>query len=207
MNLGTGNPVPVIQACTERRRRTFLSHWMERKEAHNLLMDITFAQEEEPLGQLGPVQVYFFDSDTAIPRFQHKSPVLDLQTSKTFPYTEKQIARYLNSSLALSLGSVNCKGFQLAFSYSGACVFLTSIRLYYRRCPDNVAHLVLFRRTGAGSGPLIGSCVKEAVEVSPPVRECNLNGEWGPLQGGCTCKIGHEVIDDTCQGTHTRFSY
>lgn len=208
MRLGTGGSVPVLQACAGRRRRTFLSLWMERKEAHNLLMDITFAQEEEPHGQLSPVHVHLFDSDTAIPRFQDSSTVLELQTSKPFPdhLPPNQISRYLNSSLALNLGSVDRRGFQLAFSYSGTCVFITSIRLYYRRCPDNVALLVSFGRTGAGSGSLRGTCVKGAVEVSPPVRECNFDGVWGPLQGECTCEIGHEVMDDTCQGMQTQHS-
>lgn len=210
MGLGTDSSVRVLQACARRIQRTFLSQWMERKEAHNLLMDIAFAQEEEQLGQLSPVQVHLFDSDTPITRFQGSSSVLDLQTSKPFPeIPPNQISSYLNHSLALNLGSVTCRGFQLAFSYSGRCVFLTSIRLYYRKCPDTVAHLASFGSTGAGSGPLIGSCVKGAVEVSVPVRECNLDGAWGPPQGGCTCETGHEVMDNTCQGTqiwHSSFT-
>ncbi|XP_026209098.1 tyrosine-protein kinase receptor TYRO3 isoform X2 [Anabas testudineus] len=206
MRLGAGGSVPVLQACTGvGRRRTFLSQWMERKEAHHLLLDITFAQEEEPHGQLSPVKVHLFDSDTPIPRFQDSSTVLDLQTTKPFPDHVPQISSYLNRSLALNLGSVNGRGFQLAFSYTGTCVFLTSIRLYYRMCPQIVAHLVLFGRTGAGSGPLGGSCVNGAVEVSPPVRECDLDGVWGPLQGSCTCETGHEVMDDTCQACRMGF--
>lgn len=182
--------------------RTILSRWMERKDAHYLLMDITFAQEEEPSGQLSPLQVHLFDSDTPITKFQNSETVADLQTAKPFPDTvpPHQIYSYLNRSLALSLGSVSRSGIQLAFSYSGTCVLVTSIRLYYRRCPDIVAHLALFKGTGAGSGPLMGSCVKGAVEVCPPVRECNMDGVWGPLLGGCACGPGHQVMDGTCQG-------
>uniref|UniRef100_A0A8D3EC35 receptor protein-tyrosine kinase n=1 Tax=Scophthalmus maximus TaxID=52904 RepID=A0A8D3EC35_SCOMX len=201
LRLGAQNPVPVLQACGRRMTRTILSHWMEREEAHNLLMDLTFAQEEEPPGQLGPLGVHLFDTDTPIGMFQNRWTVLEIQTSKLIPGTvpPSQISSYLNRSLALSLGSVSRRGFQLAFSYSGTCVFLTSLRLYYRRCPDAVAHLALFGRTGAGSGPLTGACVKGAVEVSLPVRECDSDGVWGPLQGGCTCEPGHQAMDDICQ--------
>ncbi|XP_068569755.1 tyrosine-protein kinase receptor UFO isoform X2 [Cebidichthys violaceus] len=202
LRVGSASPVPVLQACGRSITRTILSQWMERKDAHRLLMDVSFAQEEEPSGQLGPLQVHLFDSNTPIARVQDARVVLDLQTSKPFPDTVplNQISSYLNRSRALSLGSVIRSGFQLALSYSGKCVMVTSVRLYYRRCPDTVAHLALFKGTGAESGPLTGSCVKGAVQVSPPVRECDVDGAWGPLQGGCTCEVGHQVMDDTCQG-------
>ncbi|KAM9335635.1 tyrosine-protein kinase receptor TYRO3 [Symphorus nematophorus] len=181
--------------------RTVLSHWMERKDAHNLLMDVSLAQEQEHTGPLSPLQVHILHSDRPIERFQNGYNVLDLQTSDPFPdkVSQNEELSHLKRSLALNLGSVSHRGFQLAFSYSGRCVLVTSIRLYYRRCPDVVAHLASFNGTGAGSGSLTGSCVKGAVEVSPPVRECDMDGVWSPLVGGCTCEPGHQVMDDTCQ--------
>ncbi|XP_034413433.1 tyrosine-protein kinase receptor TYRO3 isoform X2 [Cyclopterus lumpus] len=205
LTVGTPRSVPVLQACGRRRTRTILSHWMERKDAHHLLMDVSFAQEEESSGQLGPLQVHLLDSNTPIATFQNTMTVLDLQTSKPFPSTFPPIANYLNRSRALSLGSVSSRGFQLALSYSGTCVLVTSIRLYYRRCPDTVAHLAAFKGTGAASGPLMGSCVKGAVAVFPPVRECDVEGLWGPLHGVCACEAGHQVKDDTCQACWTGF--
>ncbi|XP_070786011.1 tyrosine-protein kinase receptor TYRO3 [Enoplosus armatus] len=201
MSVDAGSPVLVLQACGRRTTRTISSQWRERKDAHYLLMDVAFAQEEEPSGQPSPLQVYLFDSDTPVTRFQNSWKVLDLQTSKPFPdkVLAHQMSSYLNRRLALSLGSVRRGGFQLAFSYSGTCVLVTSIRLYYRRCPDIVAHLASFKGTGAGSGPVTGSCVKGAVEAARPVRECNVDGMWGPPQGGCTCELGHQVVDDTCR--------
>ncbi|XP_042368553.1 ephrin type-A receptor 5-like [Plectropomus leopardus] len=192
LRVGTQSRVPVLQACGKSIRRTVMSQWMERKDAHHLLMDLSFTQEEEPSSQLGPLQVHLFDSNTPLPRFQYGWKVLDLQTSSPFPVTvtPNQISSHMNRSVALSLGPVSLRGFQLAFSYSGACVLLASIRLYYRRCPDIVAHLALFNGTGALSGPLMGSCVKGAVEVSPPVRECTVDGVWGPLQGDALVNPG-----------------
>ncbi|XP_047435585.1 tyrosine-protein kinase receptor TYRO3-like [Mugil cephalus] len=201
MTVGTQASVPVLQACAERRTRTFLSSWMERGDANYLLMDVAFALEEEPSGEDSPLQVHLYNSDTSFTRFRDGWKVLDLRTSKPFPsnFKQSQIPDYLNRSVALSLGSVTHRGFHLAFSYSGTCALLTSIRLYYRRCPGIVSNLVSFGGTAAGSGPLQGSCVEGAVEVSPPFRQCGVDGVWGPLEGMCTCKPGHEEVENACQ--------
>ncbi|XP_059210589.1 ephrin type-A receptor 3-like [Centropristis striata] len=207
IKLGTQTKVPVLQACGKKIKRTILSQWMERKDAHYLLMDISVAQEEETSGQLSPLQVHILDTDTRILRFQNRN-ALDLPMSEPFPVTvpHNQIWSHLNRSLALSLGSVSRRGFQLAFSYSGSCALIASIRIYYRRCPDIVDHLALFNGTGALSDLQMGSCVKGAVEVLPPVRECQEDGVWGPLQGGCTCEPGHQVVmEDTCQACRMGF--
>lgn len=189
--------------------RTILSKWMERKDTHYLLMDIAFAQEEEPSGLLSPLKVHLFDLDIPITRFRNSESVMDLQTSRPFPSTipHDQILSYLNRTLAVNLGPVRQRGFQLAFSYSGTCVLVTSIRLYYRRCPDILAHLAFFKGTGAGSGPLMGSCVKGAVVLSPPMRECDMDGLWGPLMGGCACEPGRQAINGTCQGMVIRYDF
>lgn len=70
-----------------------------------------------------------------------------------------------------------------------------------------MAHLAFFKGTGAGSGPLMGSCVKGAGTLSPPMRECNMEGEWGPLIGGCACEPGHQAINGTCQGMDIRYDF
>ncbi|KAM8898684.1 ephrin type-A receptor 3 isoform 2-T2 [Spinachia spinachia] len=201
LTVGTPSPVAVLQACARVITRTILSRWMERKGAHHLLMDVSFAQEKETSGLLTPLKVHLIDSNTPIERFQNTRAVLDLQTAKAFPGTVplNQISSYLNRSRALSLGFVSSRGFHLALSYSGRCVLVTSIRLYYRRCPDTVAHLASFEGTGAMSGPIKGSCVRGAVELFPPVRQCDVDGVWSPVQGGCNCKAGHQVMEDTCQ--------
>ncbi|XP_053199851.1 ephrin type-A receptor 5-like [Scomber japonicus] len=199
LKFGTVSPVPVLQACGGGAIRTILSPWMERKDAHYLLMDVAFAKvEEQQSGQVSLLQARLVKTD--IPTTRDSQPVLDLQTTP-FPATLplNEISNYLNRSKALNLGSISHKGFRLGFSYSGTCVFVTSIRLYYRRCLDTVANLALFGKTVAGSGALMFSCVEGAVVVSPPVRECTVDGVWGPVQGGCTCKPGHQAMNDTCQ--------
>ncbi|XP_076003228.1 tyrosine-protein kinase receptor TYRO3 isoform X2 [Genypterus blacodes] len=174
---------------------------MERKDAHHLLLDIVFAQEAEPSGLSSPLQVYLFDSDSPVTAFRQGGKVLDLQTSNPFPSSvgQNQISSYLNRSLALSLGTVSMQGFHVGFSYTGTCVFVVSIRLFYRRCPGSVQDLVRFEGLGAGSGPQRGSCVEGATEVFQPVRQCRMDGTWGPQRGGCDCRPGHELSGDTCQ--------
>lgn len=206
--VGTHTRHLVLQACKNKIFRTLLSHWMERKDAHHLLMDITFTQQEEIDGQPHLLQVYLYGSDTPIKRFLKFRPVVKLNTTEPFPSSmaPKQIPEYLSTHTAINLGLVRDRGFQIAFSYSGTCVLVTSIRLYYRKCPDITEQLVSFNGTGAGSPLMAGFCVKGATERSPPVRECTMDGSWGPLQGGCSCRPGHEVMDGTCQGVATNTS-
>lgn len=180
---------------------------MERNDGHFLLMDVTFSQEEEESDQLGPVQVHLVDTEVPITRFQSSGSTLELQTSRPVPGSvltrgrPQEIASYMNHSLALELGPVSRRGFQVAFSYSGTCVLLTSIRLYYRRCPTITERLALFQRTGARSGPQTGVCMKGAAEVSRPIRECGVEGVWTPMEGRCECQPGHQAINGSCKGT------
>uniref|UniRef100_A0A096MGB0 receptor protein-tyrosine kinase n=1 Tax=Poecilia formosa TaxID=48698 RepID=A0A096MGB0_POEFO len=174
---------------------------MERRDAHHLLIDISVAQEEESSGELSPLKVHLFDTDNPASRFPNSPSVLDLQNSKLFSSSIDQdsISNYLNRSVSLTLGPVSRRGFQLGFSYAGECVFITSIRVYYKVCPDVVSNLTSFLRTGAGSESVWGHCVAGAVQSSPPVRECGLDGVWSSQQGGCSCGPGREERGHTCE--------
>uniref|UniRef100_H3CHW3 receptor protein-tyrosine kinase n=1 Tax=Tetraodon nigroviridis TaxID=99883 RepID=H3CHW3_TETNG len=97
------------------------------------------------------------------------------------------------------LGRLQRRGFQLAFSYAGTCVLVTSVRIYYRKCPDTREWLVRFPGAAAGSASVAGSCVEGAEEVSPPLRECAANASWGPPRGRCTCRPGHQAEDGGCR--------
>ncbi|KAM9424620.1 tyrosine-protein kinase Mer isoform 3-T3 [Pholidichthys leucotaenia] len=190
----------VLQACQPNTKGTFLSSWMERQGANRLLMDIVFTQEQESSSHTSKLQVHLFDLDTSIQRFHSSSQILDLQDPNPFPASHPDpISGNFTYIRAQPLGSISRRGFQVAFSYSGTCVLIKSIRLYYRRCPAIVSDLVMFGSVGASSGPTLGSCLEGAVEVSPPERECTVDGVWGPLQGKCTCIPGHQVVDETCQ--------
>lgn len=202
LQFGSGGSEPVLQACRNSGWRSVLSKWMERREAHHLLIDISVAQEGESSGELSPLKVHLFDTDDAFSKFPKGPSVLDLQNSKLFSSSDglDSISSHLNRSVSLSLGPVSRKGFQLGFSYTGECVFIASIRVYYKACPDLVSNLTLFPRTGAGAEPVWGRCVAGAVQSAPPVRECGLDGAWSSQQGGCSCGPGLEERGHTCEG-------
>ncbi|XP_032438400.1 uncharacterized protein LOC116732388 isoform X2 [Xiphophorus hellerii] len=198
---GSGGSEPVLQACRNSGWRSVLSKWMERREAHHLLIDISVAQEGESSGELSPLKVHLFDTDNTSSKFPKGPSVLDLQNSKLFSSSDglDSISSHLNRSVSLSLGPVSRKGFQLGFSYTGECVFIASIRVYYKACPDLVSNLTSFPRTGAGAEPVWGRCVAGAVQSAPPVRECGLDGAWSSQQGGCSCGPGLEERGHTCE--------
>lgn len=175
---------------------------MKRKEAHHLLIDISVAQEEESSGELRPLKVHLFDTDNPVSKFPNDPSVLDLQNSKLFSSSNgpDSISSYLNRSVSLSLGPVSRRGFQLGFSYTGECVFIASIRVYYKACPEVVSNLTSFPKTAAGSEPVRGRCVAGAVQSAPPVRECGLDGAWSSQQGGCSCGPGLAERAHTCEG-------
>ncbi|KAM9827335.1 ephrin type-A receptor 7 [Neosynchiropus ocellatus] len=197
----------VLQACGRPVRRTLLSQWMKRDDARDLLMDITFAQEQEPSAELLPLQVHVIDLSAYASTFRSGQKVQDLTASEPFPSSLSftQTLRSHNHRTTVNLGSVQNKGFQLGFSYAGTCVLVSSIRVYYRRCPEITEGLVWFGKTVAGSQLLSGSCVGGAVEVSPPVRDCGSDGIWGPVQGGCTCNAGHEATNHSCSACRMGF--
>ncbi|KAG7465265.1 hypothetical protein MATL_G00174560 [Megalops atlanticus] len=205
MKLGSETANPVYQACSSKTsHRTLWSNWIPRKDAHLLLMDLVFAQEVEETGPQSPLEVTVRESDNPLRRFYRgdESIVLQLHAMKPFLPTAKvpdQIGENLNYSRGLSLGSLSMKGFHLGFSYSGRCLFIASVRLYFRKCPDVVEGRAVFGGAVAGeSGIADGACVENSVEVSPPRRECLPDGHWGPLQGQCDCKPGHEEASHTC---------
>uniref|UniRef100_A0A1A8NSS4 receptor protein-tyrosine kinase n=2 Tax=Nothobranchius rachovii TaxID=451742 RepID=A0A1A8NSS4_9TELE len=155
---------------------------MERKEAHYLLMDIKMDQEEEESAPLSPLRVHLFNTDTPISRFQTGQSDLDLYISKPFSRsaTLHQVTEHLNLRRALSLGPVTRRGFQVAFSYTGACVILTSFRLFHRRCPSMSSNLTFFGAAAAGSESVSGSCVERAAVVSPPKRGLSVEA-WNDI--------------------------
>ncbi|XP_028973297.2 tyrosine-protein kinase receptor TYRO3 [Esox lucius] len=210
LRMGSETAVPVYQACTENnigKSRSLLTSWIPRKDALLLLLDLKFAQEEETSSnQLSPLQIYLLESDSPLQTFQNSRAAKEIRASKTF--TDKtagdQIKEYLEYSSGLTLNTkpLSRGGFHLGFTYSGPCVLIASVRLYYRRCPGFFSHLAEFEGASAGARPVTGSCVEGALvlggQVNPPERECHADGAWGPLQGGCACARGHEEKGNSC---------
>ncbi|KAK0152451.1 Ephrin type-A receptor 4-A [Merluccius polli] len=200
------------QGCLPgRRRRTLLSPWVDRADAHQLLLDIRFALQE-PSGPAEPLYVQLVASDRrlpGVPRYLVPSAGWPFLAAKPFPETVRpNQLQYVSSNVSFPLGSVTTKGFHLVISYSGTCAYLLSVRLHYRRCPGFVAGLARFEGAAAGSEEgRRGSCVDGAAgdPEAPPEALCQADGVWGRPHGGCVCSPGHEEVGDTC--TACRMGY
>ncbi|XP_024410029.2 ephrin type-A receptor 2 isoform X1 [Desmodus rotundus] len=112
-----------------------------------------------------------------------------------------------------SVGPLTRKGFYLAFQDIGACVALLSVRVYYKKCPEQLQGLARFPETIAGSdapslATVAGTCVDHAV-VPPggdePRMHCAVDGEWLVPIGQCLCQAGYEKVEDACQACLSGF--
>ncbi|KAJ0055741.1 hypothetical protein NL108_011328 [Boleophthalmus pectinirostris] len=203
MPRGTGL---MLQACGSPHTRSALSAWTERGDAAHLYLDITFALSAS--GEPVPLKIHLLDSSFPSTQISARWSVLELNVSRRFPaiIDPKKLSPFFLTRKALSLGPVRRTGFQLGLSYRGACVLVSSIRVFYKKCPDSVLALSSFSAATGGSGPVRGSCVQGAVEgEGPPERNCSVEGVWGPQQGQCVCGPGHQPMSDHCQACDIGF--
>lgn len=103
------------------------------------------------------------------------------------------------------VGPLSRRGFYLAFQDIGACIALTSVRVYYKRCVGVNRNLAVFTDvvTGADSSSLVevrGQCVDHAEERDTPKMYCSAEGEWLVPIGRCVCSAGFEEHRDSCVG-------
>ncbi|XP_013873012.1 ephrin type-A receptor 8, partial [Austrofundulus limnaeus] len=101
------------------------------------------------------------------------------------------------------VGPLNRRGFYLAFQDIGACIALTSVRVYYKHCVGVSRNLAVFTDvvTGADSSSLVevrGQCVDHAEERDTPKMYCSAEGEWLVPIGRCVCSAGFEEHRDSC---------
>lgn len=106
------------------------------------------------------------------------------------------------------VGPLSRRGFYLAFQDIGACIALTSVRVYYKRCVGVSRNLAVFTDvvTGADSSSLVevrGQCVDHAEERDTPKMYCSAEGEWLVPIGRCVCSAGFEEHRDSCVGELT----
>ena len=103
------------------------------------------------------------------------------------------------------MGPLSRRGFYLAFQDIGACIALTSVRVYYKHCTGVGRNLALFTDvvTGADSSSLVevrGQCVDHAEERDTPKMYCSAEGEWLVPIGKCVCSAGFEEHRESCVG-------
>ncbi|MGH0116858.1 UNVERIFIED_CONTAM: hypothetical protein FKN15_019247, partial [Acipenser sinensis] len=97
------------------------------------------------------------------------------------------------------LGLLSQAGFHLGFGYSGPCIFLSRVRVYFKKCPGFSEGRADFPGAAGGAGQIRGACVENSIEVSPPLRECGADGIWGDLEGQCVCDRGYQETGQQCE--------
>ncbi|XP_066536535.1 tyrosine-protein kinase receptor TYRO3 [Hoplias malabaricus] len=197
MKLQQDSGHPVYQGCDikfQGQPKMLWTKWFPRKDAHELLLNLQFAQEDQT-----PVSVHLLDAEQPVDNpglGEHRQNVV--APSAFHPGSSLQdVAKHLYKQ-ELNLGKITRKGFYVGFSYSGSCMFISSVQLFYMKCPGFNGDKMIFGEVSAGSGQSRGRCVDNAEEVSTPKMECRSNGTWGVPQGLCVCSTGHQAEGDIC---------
>nr|CAB3242905.1 Eph-like ephrin receptor like protein precursor [Phallusia mammillata] len=102
--------------------------------------------------------------------------------------------------------SADPQALYVAIMDEGACISLTSLRVYYIMCPSVVNELAAFPETHTGQQDtslveVVGQCVANAVptiesqtsiSTNIPVYRCTSSGDWKVQTGACECKAGYQ---------------
>ncbi|XP_030634982.1 ephrin type-A receptor 3 [Chanos chanos] len=203
MKLGFDYAHPIYQACnTKDDLRTFWTKWIQRKHAHDVFLDLYFAQETQNPGPLSELTIHLIQSNSSEDRYLKLGgpAVHTLIAPRPFSETAQiaEIEEHLYRVKALPLGKISRNGFHVGFSYNGPCIFIAFVRLFYLKCPALAMNQTKFSEAIGGSGWIRGDCVDGAVETGTLIRECKANGEWGPPHGKCVCAAGHQNVGDSC---------
>ncbi|KAL2079313.1 hypothetical protein ACEWY4_025057 [Coilia grayii] len=194
--LGANSIHPVYQACSKVTTRRLSTTSIPRRDGRIILLDIKFAQEiQQGNGILSPLSISLKEST------RRTRLISQLRAPVGFPLNAKLtvVEAHLHSEQGLNVGNVSSDFFQLEFSYSGPCVFIAAVRLYYKQCPAFQRNLTEFSSAPAGSGLQNGRCAGGSAEVTPPQRSCAANGSWGAPQGTCVCLPGHQEARGSCE--------
>lgn len=200
LKLGLTSAHLVYQGCNsnlKNRLKTLWTTWMAKKDAHELQLDLLFAQNDKT-----PVIIQLLESDGPVERPQTRQKQQQIVAPQEFtqPKSPQDVEKHLYHAQGLDLGKIKRNGFHLGFSYSGSCIFISSVRVFYMKCPGMTVNQTSFGGASAGSGWIRGQCVDGAEEKSTPMIECESNGQWGVMQGFCVCGAGYEAEGNMCKG-------
>ncbi|XP_056318612.1 tyrosine-protein kinase receptor TYRO3 [Danio aesculapii] len=196
MQLGKSHAHPVYHACNRRfknKSKTLLTKWIPKQDAHELLLDLSFAQADQQ-----PLYIFVIKSNQSQNLNGPQRPVLAITVQHPFPADDDPRDEDLSHAKGLYLGNTSQNDFYLVFSYSGNCMFIASIQVFFLKCPAFALKQMEFEETAAGQSRR-GVCVDGAVEISTPLTDCQSNGTWAPPQGSCVCGAGYQTNGDTCK--------
>ncbi|KAK7475918.1 hypothetical protein BaRGS_00032807, partial [Batillaria attramentaria] len=210
------DPQRVFTSCN--LKTTNVNNWVrtpfiDRGDAKSLKIDIRFTMRKcsrftDPtnLQQCKETfNMYYYEADSDFAN--ERKPTWD---ASTYQLIDKVAADHLyenptHFTINTETRDVNLnpqiRGVYFAFQDEGACVTLTSIRVYYVTCPAITVNFAHFTEVPAGSQDqgveeYSGVCVPNSVEKIQPTHLCQTSGLWyRDPKGECVCMPGHEAKD------------
>uniref|UniRef100_A0A8C9VQD8 receptor protein-tyrosine kinase n=1 Tax=Scleropages formosus TaxID=113540 RepID=A0A8C9VQD8_SCLFO len=190
------------------------SHWLrstliERRGASQVYVELRFTMMEcsslptqhRTCKETFNLFYYQADTDEATATYPPwmENPYVKVDTVAADFLLRKGGERKFNVKI-LRLGTLNKRGFYLAFQAQGACMALLSVRVFFKKCPALTRALSSFPETVPRSlvQEAQGECVANAAQPGqrtqpPPRMFCGEDGQWvGQPSTACACLPGYE---------------
>ncbi|XP_024125674.1 ephrin type-A receptor 8 isoform X5 [Oryzias melastigma] len=208
-------PIHTYQVCnvmSPSQNNWLVTGWIPREGARRIYIEVKFTLRDcnSMPGVLGTCKetfnLYYYESDRAVGsaiRENQFNKIDTIAADESFTGVDLGVRRLKLNKEVRGVGPLTRRGFYLAFQDIGACIALTSVRVYYKRCVGVSRNLAVFTDvvTGADSSSLVevrGQCVDHAEERDTPKMYCSAEGEWLVPIGRCVCSAGFEEHRDSC---------
>uniref|UniRef100_A0A3Q1EHX9 receptor protein-tyrosine kinase n=1 Tax=Acanthochromis polyacanthus TaxID=80966 RepID=A0A3Q1EHX9_9TELE len=216
------SPIHTYQVCnvmSPSQNNWLRTGWIPREGARRIYIEVKFTLRDcnSMPGVLGTCKetfnLYYYESDRAVGSAIRENQFIKIDTiaaDESFTGVDLGVRRLKLNTEVRGVGPLNRRGFYLAFQDIGACIALTSVRVYYKRCVGVSRNLAVFTDvvTGADSSSLVevrGQCVDHAEERDTPKMYCSAEGEWLVPIGRCVCSAGFEEHRDSCVACEVGF--
>ncbi|XP_061583999.1 ephrin type-A receptor 8 [Cololabis saira] len=216
------SPIHTYQVCnvmSPSQNNWLVTGWVPRQGARRIYIELKFTLRDcnSMPGVLGTCKetfnLYYYESDRAVGAGIRENQFIKIDTiaaDESFTGVDLGVRRLKLNTEVRGVGPLNRRGFYLAFQDIGACIALTSVRVYYKRCVGMNRNLAVFTDvvTGADSSSLVevrGQCVDHAEESDTPKMYCSAEGEWLVPIGKCVCSAGFEEHRDSCVACEVGF--
>uniref|UniRef100_A0A667ZWZ9 receptor protein-tyrosine kinase n=1 Tax=Myripristis murdjan TaxID=586833 RepID=A0A667ZWZ9_9TELE len=213
--LSVGMVISLRQVCnvmSPSQNNWLRTGWIPRDGARRIYIEVKFTLRDcnSMPGVLGTCKetfnLYYYESDRAVGSAIRENQFIKIDTiaaDESFTGVDLGVRRLKLNTEVRGVGPLSRRGFYLAFQDIGACIALTSVRVYYKRCVGVSRNLAVFTDvvTGADSSSLVevrGQCVDHAEERDTPKMYCSAEGEWLVPIGRCVCSAGFEEHRDSC---------
>uniref|UniRef100_A0A3B5A6M2 Ephrin type-A receptor 7 n=1 Tax=Stegastes partitus TaxID=144197 RepID=A0A3B5A6M2_9TELE len=216
------SPIHTYQVCnvmSPSQNNWLRTGWIPREGARRIYIEVKFTLRDcnSMPGVLGTCKetfnLYYYESDRAVGSAIRENQFIKIDTiaaDESFTGVDLGVRRLKLNTEVRGVGPLSRRGFYLAFQDIGACIALTSVRVYYKRCVGVSRNLAVFTDvvTGADSSSLVevrGQCVDHAEERDTPKMYCSAEGEWLVPIGRCVCSAGFEEHRDSCVACEVGF--